>query len=379
MKKILSLVFALGVVAFTHSTLIFAQNDRKASTVAQTFVISAKAGGVNFVEGRVAVLRKDGKSGFLLKGDTLEIGDKVTTAADGKAEILLNPGSYIRLAENTTFEFEDTSLDDLKVKLNRGSAMLEVFADDEFKVTVQTEKTQFYAVKSGVYRVDVLKDGTAKIEVWKGKAQVGDINATIVKGGREAVVNENQVAVAKFDRDEKDDLEIWSKTRAKELNKLNAKLESKVLRNTLLNSFRGGRGWNVYDSFGLWIYDASISSYCFLPFGYGWSSPYGYFYGRSIWNYRLPWAVYNNPPIWTNNGGNNNGGGGNTNNRPTVPPFERIRNGGGVSPIDRKFEPTEIYSPSISPSSPVSVPRTQPSVSAPVSQPGVSRTQTKEN
>jgi hypothetical protein len=38
----------------------------------------------------------------------------------------LNPGSYIRLAENSSFEFLTTSLDDLQLKLSDGSAMLEV-------------------------------------------------------------------------------------------------------------------------------------------------------------------------------------------------------------------------------------------------------------
>ena len=374
MKKILPQFSVLSVVILALSALVFAQNTQKTSTVAQNYVISAKAGGVNYVEGRIAVLRKDGKSGYLVKGDTLEIGDKVSTEVGGKAEILLNPGSYIRLDENTGFEFENTSLDDLKLKLSRGSAMLEVFADDEFKVTVSTPKTQFYAIKSGVYRVDVINDGTAKIEVWKGKAQVGDMNATVLKGGRGAVVNQNQVAVAKFDRDERDGLEVWSKNRAKELAKLNAKLERKVLRTTLLNSFYG-RGWNVYNSFGLWIYDASFGRFCFLPFGYGWSSPYGYYFGSSIWSYNLPWSIFYQRPWWNSNPGNNNGnnggnnGGGNNNATTpprTTPPFERIRNNRGkdgrdldiMKPLERNYDtpmrinPTPSAPPASMPSSP---------------------------
>jgi hypothetical protein len=389
MKKILSLFIAFGIIALALPALVLAQNNRKTSTVTQNYVISAKAGGVNYIEGDVSVTRKIGKSGLLIKGDKLEIGDKVSTGAGGRAEILLNPGSYVRLDGNTSFEFEDTSLNDLRLKLHGGSAILEVFAGDEFKVTVVTPKTQFYAVDSGVYRVDAAVDGTAKIEVWRGKAQVGDTNATKLKGGREAVVGNDQVTVAKFDRDERDELETWSKDRAKELAKLNARLERRVLRDSLLSSFNG-RGWNLYDSFGLWIYDASISNYCFLPFGYGWSSPYGFYYGRSIWNYRLPQTIYNQPPPPTsvNNNGNNNGrnNNGNTNgnnplaNRPpSVPPFERINNGDGASPIQmRRYDPRrEDIEPMNIPSPPSSVPMSTPGVSSPppssmpVNQPGV--------
>jgi hypothetical protein len=337
MKKIFSNLYAIGAFVFLFSISVFAQTDKPVSSLAQNYVISAKAGGVNYVEGTVTVLRKTGKSGYLIKNDNLEIGDKVSTGKGGKAEILLNPGSYIRLAEDSEFEFITTSLDDLKLKLTRGSAMLEVFADDDFRVIINTPGAQFYAVKSGVYRVDAPSGGTAKIEVWEGKAQIGDANATVIKEGREASVVGSQVAVAKFDRDEKDALETWSRTRAKELAKINARLEKRTLRDTLIASYNSNI-WNVYDSFGLWIYDASFSGFCFLPFGYGWYSPYGYNYGWNLWRIKVPSYVYNprvNPIT---------GGSGATNDTtvrsvPTrvPPPFEQIQNNGSVQ--TRKYNP----------------------------------------
>ena len=59
-------------------------------------------------------------AGCFFKGDTLEIGDRVSTADDGKAEILLNPGSYLRLGGHSAFEFKTTSLDDLQIRLRFG-------------------------------------------------------------------------------------------------------------------------------------------------------------------------------------------------------------------------------------------------------------------
>jgi hypothetical protein len=275
-------------------------DDRRAISAASSiYVISAKAGGVNYTEGKVAVNRKNGKSGYLIKGDSLEIGDKVSTGADGKAEILLNPGSFVRLAENTEFEFITTSLEDLKIKLTRGSAMFEVFAANEFRVAVSAPKTDFYLVKSGVYRIDVPNDAAAVIDVWKGSAQVGDGATAALKSGQRATVSGGEVAVAKFDRDEKDSLEQWSKDRSKQLAKINASLDRRTLRTSLLSSFRS---WNMYDSFGLWVYNPFSGSYCFLPFGYGWRSPYGFGFGRDIWSVPLPPVITSAPaPIRTNN------------------------------------------------------------------------------
>lgn len=296
MNKNLIFIFVFGLVTVLFSASTFAQNNNRTIPItSDLYLISAKAGGVNYVEGKVTVASKTKKSGYLLKGDKVEVGDKVTTGADGKAEILLNPGSYVRLAENSSFEFVTTSLDDLQLKVNGGSAMFEVIADDEFKIAVRTPKADFSIVTSGVYRVSVLGDGSGKIAVWKGKAQLAGFNATEVKAGREATVNGNQIAVAKFDRDEKDALELWSKSRAKDLARVNSRLQRQDVRNTLISGF-GRSAWNMYNSFGLWYFDASFGSYCFLPFGYGWNSPYGYNYGRDIWYFRLPPVIYNQPP-----------------------------------------------------------------------------------
>ncbi|HEX8637118.1 MAG TPA: FecR domain-containing protein, partial [Pyrinomonadaceae bacterium] len=273
MKQITLRLLSFAALCIFSVSFVSAQDNRVASAVSDMYVISAKAGGVNFVEGKVAVARKNAKSGLLLKGDNVEIGERVVTGENGKAEILLNPGSFLRLDKNSSFQFVSTDLENLKLVLTGGSAILEVFADEEYKVTVRTPKAAFYLIDSGVYRVNVLPDGTEQIEVWKGKAAIGDANATVVKGGKTATIKNGQLGIAKFDRDEKDEFDSWSKLRAKDLAKINANLQKRQLRDSLLNSYNQ-QGWNVYDSFGVWAYNSFYGSYCFVPFGYGWSSPY---------------------------------------------------------------------------------------------------------
>ena len=295
MKNSISRIVVAAITALLFVSAASAQNDAIASAAGDKYVISAKAGGVNFVEGAVGIVRKAGTSGLLLRGDRLEIGDRVSTGTNGKAEILLNPGSYLRLGGSSAFEFKTTSLDDLQIKLDSGSAIFEVFATEDFKVTVNSPKTKFSLIESGIYRIDVSADGNGKIAVWKGLAQIGNDAAAIVKSGREATLAGSLASIAKFDRDDKDSLEIWSKARAKELAKLSGQLARNTMRTALMRGFLG-RGWNIYDSFGLWVYDPFRRSHCFLPFGYGWNSPYGYGFGHSIWYYNLPPVVYQ-PPV----------------------------------------------------------------------------------
>lgn len=370
MKKNTLYLFSFGLTSVLLCASVFAQESRRnALATSNLYVISAKPGGVNLIQGSVSVARKAGRSGQLLKGDTLEIGDQISTGSGGRAEILLNPGSFVRLAENSKFEFTTTALEDLQLKLSAGSAIFEVITDNEFSFAVNTPNAKFYVVKTGVYRIDVLQDGTGKIEVWKGKAQIGDVYATEVKSGREAVVKGNQVSVAKFDRDEKDDFEIFSKTRAKELAKVNAKLQERDLRTSLIGSFYNTR-WSLYDSYGLWVFSPAFGSYCFLPFGYGWNSPYGYFYPSDIWRYNLPSVIYY-PPIRTTptDTGNQNTLpiriGANTKTPPmdrqdgaatgrVRPPFEKIQSEIGQFPTEIRSNDSSAF-PSVRPSSPTRV------------------------
>lgn len=335
------LVFALSMVAG-----ISAQDDSTVQSAAgDLYVISAKAGGVNFVEGSAVARRSDGRAGQLVKGDSLDTGDVVETGADARVEILLNPGSFARLDKNTRFELTSTDLDDLRLKILTGSAIFEVFASDDFNVTVNTPLSEFYLIKSGVYRVDVGADGVARLEVWKGKAETANEADGTLKKGRTATLDGGEVEVAKFDRDDKDEFERWSKDRAELIAKANKKLRSKTLAPSLLNGFRSD-AWDCWQSIGLWVYSPRYGTYSFLPFGYGWRSPYGYGFRTSTEICYNPSYFYGRPYPRVYGGGQRPGGGGagggtppanqipqeniDRGRRATTPPFRRMQQTGGV-------------------------------------------------
>src|SRR5215468_3191941 len=172
MRRKFLLASTAGLLALACALMISAQDPRLGGITGDKYLISAKAGGVNFVSGTVTVIRADGTSGHLLMGDEIQIGDRVTSAEDGRAEILLNPGSYVRIGGNTAFEFVSTDLENLKIELKSGSAVFEVFAANEFRVSVKMPQTEIALTRSGVFRLDVLADGSGKISVFKGKAYV---------------------------------------------------------------------------------------------------------------------------------------------------------------------------------------------------------------
>ena len=332
MNKNVFRIAAFALMAIVLPSIAAGQSRTPTSALGDQYVISAKAGGVNLVEGSATVVRADGRTRSLIKGDKIEVGERVSTEAGARAEVLLNPGSYLRMGPNTSFEFESTSLDDLSIDVSRGSAMLEVFADRDFAVRINTPGASYSLIESGIYRVDVF-NGRSTLSVWKGEALVLGGTETKVKGGRRAVVTEGNVSIAKFKKDE-DTLAEWSKDRGKMLAKNTSRLKTDNLRDPLISSFNNNL-WNMYSSFGVWVFDPFMGGYCFLPFGQGWNSPYGYWYGHDIWRYRLPWYVYYPPVQGPGSGGGQNPTppttGTRIERRPAgQPPFEKIERNSSI-------------------------------------------------
>ena len=255
--------------------------------------------------------------------------------------------------------------------VHRGSVIFEVFASNDFIVNVHGPKSKFVLVDSGVYRLDVNGD-ESKLSVWKGKARVGSETGELMKGGRESTVDGEQVIVAKFDRDDKDDLDTWSKARSKELSKMIASLDRNNVRNSLMRSYLGRR-WNMQNSFGVWVYDPFRGTNCFLPFGYGWSSPYATDLD-DIWDGMNSADIYypQNPgPVVTPPGGgtpttpgpiDRRQGGRFPGTTAGPPPFTQMQKqeGGTIFPSDRgdngRFPSTDRGSPTFIPSFPSSSP-----------------------
>jgi hypothetical protein len=287
-------------------------------------VISARAGGVNFISGDVKVRRAASADWVALSAaDELKGGDAVRTGPTGRVEVLLNPGSYFRAGRDTEFTLTSADIEDLRVELARGGAVVEATGYGDMKIFLQvTVPGALVKIeRSGVYRLNAPAGGPSEVAVTKGRAVVGE---TLVKGGKVVRVSGGTVEVAKLDKESRDELDLWSRDRGKELAKANEKLSHRALR----SAFRSGvfdagfGGWGSPN--GFWFFNARLRCYTFLPYGYGWRSPYGYGYYTGVWPAQSPgggWTPGHNPAgggaasnggPWGvgGSGGSGNGGGG---------------------------------------------------------------------
>ncbi len=274
-------IFSIALV-LCGSALSFGQNREK-------FVISAKAGGINAVTGQASVHGK-GESEWqqLMVTDDLNAGDHVRTASDGRVEILLNPGSYLRVGGNSEVELSNNSLANLELRLLRGTAIVEATGGDgtELMINITTPHAKLAIVRQGLYRLNVVPEDATELIVRKGRVILNDSH-TKVKGGNKVVFSATAVSVAKLSKEEKkkrEDVEVWSKDRAQTLAKANGRISDRML-NSAFASFRGS-DYSLFGGFrssGFWFFNNRAGCYTFLPFFGGWGSPYGSSYPISIY------------------------------------------------------------------------------------------------
>lgn len=297
-------VALVALVAFAT----FAQGQNR-----ERFGISAKAGGVNAVTGKVSVKSTGQPSRLLTSQDDLASGDVVATSLGSQVEVLLNPGTYLRLAEKSEFTMVDNSLDNLLVRINKGTAIIEATGPDqlELHVPIVTEQQRMTIVRAGVYRINVTP-GTTELFVRKGRVSLGANKSDLVKGGKKVTFTSAGQTVAKLTSSDNDEFDDWSKTRGLTLARANLRLSARTV-----NSYLSSGSWTFADvslsRWGIWTWSPFASCYTFLPYYYGWGSPYGNHYG----NYAGFGGGYYgnrgyNPPVITGNstpGGSGSGSG----------------------------------------------------------------------
>ena len=280
--RVTRISITLAAVLLTAGSVLAQKRNPLPIEEQDKYVVSARAGVVSLVEGRATVKGKAKPASIetLIAGDELRLSDTVTTGSGSRIEVLLNPGCYLRMGENSEFVFLFDGFTSNTIKLLRGSAVLEASAIDGF-VRVETPKTNFEIVREGLYRFNVAETGKSEVAVRKGRALAGK---TVIKGGKRAIVESETVAITSFNKKEADELDDWSKDRAKTLIASNRQLSSSLMRRSLYSM-----------SGNAWVYDPFCWCYTFLPYTQGFSSPYG-------WNY----AVCN--PYWWRYGPRNNEG-----------------------------------------------------------------------
>ena len=327
----------------------------------EKFVISAKAGGVNSVIGRVTVRhRGESQPEVLSSQQDLDGGDVVDTGTSGRIEVLLNPGSYLRAAERSRFALVDNSLENLTVRLFSGSVIVEATGADGVNVQIDIDTPQSHCaiVKRGIYRLNV-SAGQTELLVLKGKAIVNGDTASPVRGGHKVLLAAGSMILAKLDKKEQDEFDLWSKTRAETLAKANRNIPAREL-STFLASYESdwfGSGFG--GAAGIWVYNRRSLCYTFLPFYGGWGSPYGGGYSSFYWgcNFCGSYRQRGYPVIVTgsapgNSGGSGSGGGGSGGSGGSISGPSPGRGGAGPIPGSRDPDAPGPRGKNIEPSDP---------------------------
>jgi hypothetical protein len=184
------------------------------------------------------------------------------TGQGGAVEILLNPGSYLRMGENSKVVVERADLFDIAVRILEGSMVITAngFTKD-LPLHVATGDLKMEIIKDGIY---LFADG--KVVVVDGKIRDATNGGLIYSKGY--MISDDKGYRAQKVKTFTTALELWSQKRDAQIAQANLNVAKSLQQtpNLPIGSFLDV--WLWYPAFGGFIY---------MP-GSGYRSPYGYRY-----------------------------------------------------------------------------------------------------
>jgi hypothetical protein len=259
-------------------------------------VVSAHSGVLHVSEGAVFANDQPVNQKYGTFPDLKE--KSVLRTEAGRAEVLLTPGVFLRIGENSAIKMIDNRLSDTRVELLKGSAMVE--CDDPMKenaVTMIYGDFQVHVRKTSVME---FASNPAELKVFHGEAEV-ELNGTVsvVKAGK-AMPFTQAMAQEHFDaKTAGDELSRWSQERSEAVAVANVSA-AKSLRDSGGNSMFGMGGYGMGSMpYGSWYYNPYYSMYTYMPMNGMFFNPYGYGFFSPYSVYQ----IYNNPGYFYGGGG----------------------------------------------------------------------------
>ena len=265
-------------------------------------VTSAHSGTLHYFDGDVSI---DGSPVESRVGRFSEIKEQsVLRTAQGRAEVLLTPGVFLRIGENTAIKMLDNRLLSTRVEILSGTAVIE--SDDpqmsikDSPVALIYKDYEIRLVKHGL--VEISSD-PAEVKVYKGETVVTTANdRATVKEGR-LLFFSAALPTEAFNEKVGDDLYIWARDRSQSISAANMS-SARSLNSTGYGSgssylnidngsgygFGSGYGTGLGGWNGGWYFNPYFNMFTFVPgggtywnaFGYGFFSPY------TIYDYYAP-------------------------------------------------------------------------------------------
>ncbi len=226
------------------------------------YMVSAKAGLVNYVDGQVNVRLHE----------QITAGAPIETGLQSHVELLLNPGSFLRIGEDSQVVLDSVELSNIAVRIVKGAALIEASdIDKQIPIRVTTGNLQVLIVSPGTYR---FSDGTAL--VLEGKLCTAD-KSTSIKKGHQITSFGDSYTVSNIVARPTGELDLWSSQRSAALAKANALAYHDRYSGNAYSFwyYPYYPYWNVYSSRSAWIYSPFLTGFTFIPRG-AYRSYYGY-------------------------------------------------------------------------------------------------------
>src|SRR5712672_1287664 len=175
-------------------------------------------GRISMIHGDVSTQRGDSGdwSAAVLNQPVLN-GDKVSTAAGGRAEVQLDFANILRLGPNAQAHIANFTHDHIQIQLAQGLADYSVFNESEAEPEIDAPNVSVHpAHKDVIVRVEVRPDGDTVVIVRKGEVEISTPKGIAeIKEGEMATVRgtaeEAQYKVS--DAPDRDDWDRWNSDR----------------------------------------------------------------------------------------------------------------------------------------------------------------------
>jgi hypothetical protein len=221
------------------------------------------AGEISVAEGRVTL---DGHEiGAKVMGAPSVAPGQVLATGQGRAELLLNPGVFLRLAEESAVKLVSSRPDNTRAELLRGEALLEVLElGKRDHLEIINKEAYTHLLKPGLYVFHV--EGPT-VRVYQGKAQVeDDRRIASFSRGKQLTLNTKSMEPQKFDLTENDGLYSWSAQRTRTMAQTSESMVGNLLAFARGEKYDAGWYWNPW--FQAWAF-VPAEGYRLSAFGYG--------------------------------------------------------------------------------------------------------------
>ena len=146
---------------------------------------------ISFVSGAVTYSRGDNPDEWddAIENVPLTVGDRIYAPADGRAEVELSSGNFVRLASRSYLSAVNLSDDIKQFYLGEGAAAFDIRrlpSDEDFEIDTPNVSVTFEG--PGRYRVAVDENGDSRITVRRGRA-------TVAANGRQIAVENSEIRI----------------------------------------------------------------------------------------------------------------------------------------------------------------------------------------